>query len=212
MDIRRIDCYADDRFSRVALDQHGAYLVDGRPCEIRIIGAQTAVVQADDPAAYPELIEAFRFHAPHITGFLDPAGNRLRDYPPVPRFPVRLEQIQPSQFYIDERKLRAVDTFLRRAEDIVIQVLPWKNRFISLDGHTRLCWAVRHGYDRVWAVNAETDDWVWTFVREAQKRGIAQPGQMVLLPHEEYEVRWNRYCDEVFARAARDVSMQSASG
>ena len=110
------------------------------------------------------------------------------------------DRIQPSQFFIDEEKLRAVSTFVHRPEDIVIQVLPWGDRFISLDGHTRLYLAAERGYKTVRAVASETDDWVWQFVEEARKRGITSPRHMKLLSHEQYVIQWDRYCDSVFDR------------
>jgi hypothetical protein len=130
---------------------------------------------------------------------LDADGARLKEYPAPEIIAVPLDRIQPSQFYADEDKLAAVGTFVRSAEDIVIQVVPWEDRFISLDGHTRLYLAVQRGYPSVKAVLSETDDWIWTFVREAERRGIQQPKDLIPLPHERYEVLWNRYCDEVFA-------------
>lgn len=198
MEIQRIDTYSDDRFSQTVLNQHGAYWIAGNPYEIEIVGRDTAIVRGADPAAFRELIETFRFHAPHITRYLDQRGERLAEYDRVELLTVGLDGIQPSQFFVDEEKLRAVKTFVHHADDIVIQVLPWEGRFVSLDGHTRLYLAAKRGYDSVCAVVSETDDYIWTFVREAQKRGITCPRHMKLLSHEQYELQWNQYCDSVF--------------
>lgn len=46
-----------------------------------------------------------------------------------------------------------------------------------------------------------SDDWVYKFVTEAQKRGIYTPKEMTLVSHEEYEEKWNRFCDQFFAEA-----------
>ena len=79
-------------------------------------------------------------------------------------------------------------------------MLPWNGRFISLDGHTRLYAAVQDGFPSVKAVISETNEWVWPFVREAEKRKIINPRNLILLPHDEYEIQWNQYCDSVFAQ------------
>ena len=200
--IERIDSYQDSRFSQTVLNQHGAYLISGQACEVEIVGKYTAVLRGDDPAQFRRLAEEFRFHAPHITRFLDEGGAVLFEYAPERELTVALDQIQPSQFYIDAEKLNAVRTFVHSAEDIVIQVLPWEGRYISLDGHTRLYLAVQKGWETVRAVASETDDWIWTFVREARRRGINSPKDLILLPHERYTELWDRYCDEVFAREA----------
>ena len=199
MDIQRINSYRDSRFSPTVLFQHGAYLVDGEPYELEITGPDRAVVRGGDRDAFPELIEAFRFHAPHIARFSDAQGSLLARFPQPEKIALPITRIQPSQFYVDREKLAAVEAFLRGAEDVIIQVLPREDRYIALDGHTRLFWAARQGIEHVYAVLSETDDWVWSFVREARARGIFTPGDMKLLEHEEYEILWNRYCDAVFA-------------
>ena len=199
MEIRRIDGYTDSRFSPSVLNQHGAYLLDGEPYQIEIMAPGRAVVRGKEPARYPALIEAFRFHAPHITAFFDENGGRIVSYPEPEILDLPMDRIQPSQFFIDEDKLKAVRTFVRRPEDIVIQVIPDGDRYISLDGHTRLYLAVLSHFCRIKAVQSETDEWIWTFVQEAERRGIRSPADMILLPHEQYERQWNQYCDRVFA-------------
>ena len=97
-------------------------------------------------------------------------------------------------------KLAAVRSFIRQPEDVIIQVIPYGDRYISLDGHTRLYAAAQDGFRTVRAVLSETDDWVWPFVREAEKRKIFRPRDLILLPHDEYEIQWNQYCDSVFAQ------------
>ena len=204
MEIKRIDHYTDDRFSKAALYQHGAYLVDGKPYEIEITGSKEATVRGKDPSVYQELIETFRFHAPHIARFYDQKRAVIAEYPLPDLLEIGLDEIQPSQFYIDEEKLEAVETFIHDPEDIVIQVIPYGDRYISLDGHTRLYLAANNGYKTVKAVMSETDDWVWVFVEEAQRRNIFNPKDMILLSHEQYGIQWDRYCDEVFTGMTKD--------
>ena len=112
---------------------------------------------------------------------------------------MRLDQIQPSQFFVHEVKITAISSFIHKAQDIIIQVLPNEDRFISLDGHTRLYYAVMQGWECVRAVVESSDDWVYKFVTEAQKRGIYTPKEMALVSHDEYEEKWNRFCDDFFA-------------
>lgn len=199
MNIKRVDSYIDGRFSKTVLNQHGAYLIDNEPYQIEITDSISAVIRGNDPAVYKTLAEEFRFHAPHIVRFYDEGFRLITEYPLPDLFDIALESIQPSQFFVDEEKLEAVRTFARKAEDIIIQVIPYRDRFISLDGHTRLYLAVQKGFATVKAVKSETDDWIWTFVHEAERRNILQPKDMILLPHEQYEIQWNQYCDDVFA-------------
>ena len=200
-DVVRIDSYDDDRFSQQVLNQHGAYIIDGEPYEVEIVDSITAAVRGKDISAYPDLIKEFRFNAPQITRFYDSDNKLISEFKQEQLVTIKIEDIQPSQFFIDKTKLEAVKTFIHEPDDIAIQAKPWNNRYISLDGHTRLYLAVELGYETVKAVISESDEWVWSFVEEAAKRGITTPKDMQLLPHDQYEIQWNKYCDSVFEKA-----------
>ncbi len=200
-DVVRIDFYDDNRFSQQVLNQHGAYIIDGEPYEVEIVDSITAVVRGKDISAYLDLIEEFRFNAPQITRFYDSDNKLISEFKQEQFVTIKIEDIQPSQFFIDKTKLEAVKTFIHEPDDIVIQAKPWNNRYISLDGHTRLYLAVERGYETVKAVIFESDEWVWPFVEEAAKRGITISKDMQLLPHDQYEIQWNQYCDNVFEKA-----------
>lgn len=199
MEIHRINTYDDNRFSQTVLHQHGCFLVDGKPYEVEIISDYEAIICGEDQSVYTELIEGFRFYTPHITWFCDRDGNIVKEYPRVQVLALGLDQIQPSQFFVDEDKITAISSFIHKPQDIIIQVLPNEDRFISLDGHTRLYYAVMKGWECVRAVVESSDDWVYKFVAEAQKQGIYTPRDMTLVSHDEYEEKWDRFCDDFFA-------------
>ena len=199
MEIKRINTYEDNRFSQTVLHQHGCFLVDGKPYEVEIISDYEAIISGVDQAVYAEIIEEFRFYTPHITRFYDRDGQIVKEFPCTQLLTLRLDQIQPSQFFVDEDKITAISSFIHKPKDIIIQVLPNEDRFISLDGHTRLYYAVMKGWECVSAVVESSDDWVYKFVTEAQKRGIYTPKDMTLVSHIEYEEKWNHFCDQFFA-------------
>ena len=203
--IQRIDTYQDSRFSETVLRQHGAYLIKDEPYEVEITSRAEAVVRGKDPDNYLALIEEFRFYAPHIVKFFDSEENIIAEYPHPETICVEMNRIQPSQFFVDEQKLDAVRTFIHRPEDIVVQVIPYDSRFISLDGHTRLYLAAQRNYPSVRAVLSETDDWVWPFVREAERREVLRPSDLMLLSHDQFEIQWNQYCDRVFSEEIPEV-------
>lgn len=199
MEIERINTYTDDRFSEKVLYQHGGFLIDGEPFEVEILSDFEAVVRGKDQNSYAELIERFRFYTPHITKFYDRSKKVIKEYPAVPVFQIKVGQIQPSQFFVDEEKIAAIRSFIHDPQDIIIQVTRYQERWLSLDGHTRLYYAVMNGWDTVRAVEAETDGAVLGFAREAQRRNIHSPKDMELVSHSEYEEKWNRFCDEYFS-------------
>lgn len=199
MDIKRIDSYKDRRFSHAALMQHGCFTVDGSPYEVEIISNREAIVRGSDPNLFLKIILEFLFYAPHITRFYDENGDILQECAPKKIFKVDLAQIQPSQFYVDREKLLAIRSFIQKPEDVVVQILPYKERYISLDGHTRLYHAVMMGWDTIYGVAEQSDPWIYKFVEEATNRKIYTPMDMELVSHEEYERKWNRFCDTLFA-------------
>lgn len=201
MEIKRIDTYSDSRFSQPALYQHGCFTVDEAPYEIEIISDFEAIIRGENSAFYSEIIEEFRFYTPHVTRFFDADRRLVMEFPQARLMTVYLDQIQPSQFFVDEDKIAAVSTFIQEPNDIIIQALPFDGQYISLDGHTRLYYAVMKGWDHVRAVIEPSDDWVYRFVDEARKRGIYSPKDMALVSHNEYEEKWYRFCDGFFAGA-----------
>ena len=130
MDITRIDSYYDNRFSQNVLNQHGAYVIEDEPYEIEIISKDSAVIRGKEPSLYAELIEQFRFHAPHICSFLDDSGAIVKKYPVEDKIKIKLEDIQPSQFFIDKDKLDAVKSCVNCEDDIIIQVIKWNDRYL----------------------------------------------------------------------------------
>ena len=143
MEIRRIDTYTDDRFSKTVLSQHGAYLIGEEPYEVKITGPSEAIVRGRDPDSYLQLIEEFRFHAPHITRFYDEDHHVIIKYPDIDLLEIRLDQIQPSQFFIDEAKLEAVRSFVRDGDDVVIQ----EREVIRLIVNYGMCYLTDTEYD-----------------------------------------------------------------
>lgn len=200
MDIRRINTYFDSRFSQKVLFQHGCFLADGQPCEVEIVSDSEAIVRGGNTAAFEEVIEDFRFYTPHITKFFDENGAPIREFPDAVLLALPLAQLQPSQFYVDQEKIVAISSFIHAPRDIIIQAAKLDGQYVSLDGHTRLYYAVTQGWDTVRAVEAEADDYISDFVREARARGIFSPRDMLPVSHREYEEKWYGFCDAYFGR------------
>ncbi len=207
MKVQRMDSYGDPRFPQKALFAHCAFEQDGEPVWFEIVSPDTAVAHGDVCA---ETIELFRYFAEHITRFLDADGAVLAEYAKIETFPVRVDEIQPSQFYADAQKVAAVSTFVGRGEDIVVPLAEHEGRFVSLDGHTRLYAAVQMGIENVLGFRVAAEEWTLEFVREAQRRGVFSPKDLKLLPHEEYAVQWHQYCDGFFAEKESEGKMENA--
>ena len=196
--VKRINSYEDKRFSTKVLYQHGAFVVnDILLYEVEIISAKEAVVRGDE-TFYTEVIEEFRFYAEHITKFYDEKRRMIREFEEIKTIDVLIEKIQPSQFYVDITKKLAVENFIHTEEDVIVPLVEYEGRYISMDGHTRLSVAIEKGFKSVKGIIVQGDDWLYGFVREAIKRNINSPYDLETLSHEEYEIKWNHFCDEFF--------------
>ncbi|MCM1050125.1 MAG: hypothetical protein NC433_17055 [Clostridiales bacterium] len=200
MEIQRINEYTDERFEAEVLQQHGAFLVDGQPCAFKILDENSAKVYYHDYTDMEEILDTFRFYTGHISRFYTKDGALLKEYENVKLFEMPLEQLQPSQFYVDKDKLQAVGSFIHEPNDIVIPVMKYEGRYVSADGHTRLYLAYQRGYKHVRAFMEEEQEYILMFVKEAKSRGVLHVKDMELLSHEEYEIKWNKFCDDFFGR------------
>lgn len=199
--IQRVNAYDDVRFSEKVLKQHGAFVInDELLCEVEIIGNFEAVIRGEVEEFYDEIIDEFRFYAEHICRFYNEKNELIKAFEPLELFHVRMRDIQPSQFYADEDKVEAVKSFIREPDDIIIPLIKDGESYISLDGHTRLAVAVELGYEYVLGFLTESNEYVLAFAKEAKKRGIHTPHDLKRVPHDEYEIVWNKFCDEFFEK------------
>lgn len=202
MEIQRIDSYTDPRFPQAVLDQHGAFLVDGRPWAFRVTSDHEAVVAGEGLTRenLAEAAEDFRFYAGHITTFYDEAGNCLLDLPPVERREAAIDSLQPSQFSVDREKCAAVGHFIHTAADIVVPVTPLEDGSLCvMDGHTRLYEAWRRGIRTAMVFDVPGWKEIANFAAEARSRGIYHVRDMALYSPEEQKEKWHDWCDAYFA-------------
>ncbi len=199
MKIERINTYSDPRFTQRCLFQHNCFLADGEPCSCEIISDHEAIIRYQGKVELSKLIDEFRFYSCHITTFYDEERTLIAQFPRVKLFSLDIKDIQPSQFYVDKEKLAAVRQFISSADDIIIPVLRYGERFIALDGHTRLYLAHINGWTTVKAVEEISDSYIFEFVHEAELRKIFTAGQMELVDHNIYEIKWNGFCNDFFA-------------
>lgn len=198
MNITRINTYDDHRFSQEALNQHGCYLADGdAPIEIKIISQSEAIIIGDE-AYFDEVIDEFRFNSEHITKFYDESGKIVKQFRDLELFELDIDKIQPIQFFVDKDKLEAVKSFVNGEEDVIIPIAMHEGTYASLDGHTRLYLAYILGFKHVYAYFSEDFDGFDYFFDEARKRNIYAIKDLILLEHEEYVEKWDKFCDEYY--------------
>lgn len=197
--IQRIDIYEDDRFDKDILRQHGAFIVDGKyKCSFRITNKDSAIVFFDKEIDVCKLIDEFRFYSEHIINFYDENMKLIKYFPPIEIFHISIKDIQPSQFFVDMDKVKAIESFIESEEDICIPLAKIKDYFISMDGHTRLYYATTKGYSKVRAYFTDPGDYLDEFAKEARNRKIYSPHDLNLISREEYKMKWDKFCDDFF--------------
>ena len=120
---------------------------------------------------------------------------------------LRLKDLQPSQFYISEEKLRAVREWFDPSNLSGFEAIPVKMLDgipVMMDGHTRAAAAVLAGLDAVPLVR-DRDDLSWDMYRhcveECRERQVHSPQDLTrrIVPEAEYHEQWDRWCDRMQA-------------
>ena len=125
---------------------------------------------------------------------------------------LKLKDIQPSQFYISEKKLRDIEGWLNPADLSCFEPIPVKlldGRPVMTDGHTRAVAALRAGLEAVPLVWDE-DELPWDMYRACvaacREQEIASPIDLLsrIISEAEYRERWDKWCDRMQAEVERN--------
>ncbi|MDO5138298.1 MAG: GNAT family N-acetyltransferase, partial [Oscillospiraceae bacterium] len=117
----------------------------------------------------------------------------------------KLKDLQPSQFFISEDKLRTVESWFDPSDMSAFVPIPVKfldGSLIMTDGHTRAVAALQSGLDSVPLV-WDTDDLDWDMYRrcvdECRNRGVFSTQDLVsrILSADDYSEKWDKWCDKM---------------
>ena len=124
---------------------------------------------------------------------------------------LKLKDLQPSQFYISEKKLRDIESWfdagdLSRFPPIPVKLLDGTP--VMTDGHTRAVAALRAGLDAVPLVWDEDDlDWEMyrACVKACRERAVLSPADLLtrIVSEAEYREKWDAWCDAMQASVER---------
>ena len=115
---------------------------------------------------------------------------------------VNIKNLQPTQLYLSEKKLKAIQNLYQSAETFninPISVLAFGDCFLITDGHHRAYQALLLGQD---TISAEWDrdggdELYHLYAQACEKRKIYSVLDLKnhILPQDEYEAKWYNWCD-----------------
>ena len=115
---------------------------------------------------------------------------------------VKITDLHPTQLYLSEKKLQAIQMLDQSAEIInvdPISVLAFGNRFLITDGHHRAYQALLAGRD---TISAEFDrdggdELYHLYAQACEERKIYSVLDLKnhILAQDEYEAKWYNWCD-----------------
>lgn len=203
MEIIRAGLDDMDIFCREKLD-YGAccFYTDDKACNYYfMIKGREATLFANHNLYIDEAIDVFLFYSGFVTLIKDPEGLVLREKASDKFALLDISKIQPSQFYINERKLTNCKRWIKSQSDIMIPTSVIDGNVIALDGHTRLRAALDLGYKHAYGYADNCGEYITHFVEETRKRDVFDVSNMKILSDERYKVKWHDYCDEFFRNA-----------
>lgn len=165
--------------------------------EFDIKGAEALII-AEDLTWIEDAIKEFRFYNFNITTFYTEDRSFYKAFDEVHIFKLPIKIIQPSQFFIDKEKLKDIEENLTE-EEICIPVTIFHEEYVSLDGHTRLYYLYQNDIKMVNVYLDEADSSIQDFVYMAKEMNIFTISALKLLSHEEYDLYWNKFCDDYFS-------------
>ena len=125
---------------------------------------------------------------------------------------MKLKELQPSQFYISENKLRDIENWfdpsdLSNFEPIPVKLLDGKP--VMTDGHTRAVAALKAGLDLVPLIRDEEDlDWDMyrACVSACKEQGVLSPADLLtrIISEDDYKEKWDKWCDIMQAEVVQN--------
>ena len=115
---------------------------------------------------------------------------------------VNITDLHPTQLYLSEKKLQAIQMLDQSAEIInvdPISVLAFRDRLLITDGHHRAYQALLAGRDMISAeFDRDGGDALYALYAQAcEERKIDSVLDLKnrILPQDEYEAKWYNWCD-----------------
>ena len=166
--------------------------------EFEIINHHQAILHTKAAHCPQVVIEEFLFYSGFISHIETKERQVLYHQPKKEILSLDLLSIQPSQLYINEKKLNQLLTWIKRPEQVIVSVIKRGKQWVCIDGHTRLKVAQLLGFKEVSVYVDEFEPCIDDFVELCQRNQKLTINDLPIISHEDYQIQWSLFCQQYF--------------
>lgn len=149
------------------------------------INQNQALVKYDSILFIKDAINEFRKYNKNVIRFYNSDRSFYLGFDEIQTFKLPIDILQPSKFFIDMDKYKAIEKHLEN-ETFVVPVCIIDDEYVLLDGHARVRYLIDNYIKMidVYMDNPSID--VQNYVYIAKENNLFKVKNMEILPHEEY--------------------------
>lgn len=166
--------------------------------DFEIINHHQAILHTEAMSCPELVIDEFLFYSGFISHIETVDGRIIYHQPKKKIISLEISKIQPSQLYINEKKLDRLLTWIKSPEEIIIPVIRRGTQWVSVDGHTRLKAAQLLGFKQIYVYVDEFEPYIDDFIQFCQQDKKFTIYDLPVISNEDYQIQWCLFCDQYF--------------
>lgn len=166
--------------------------------DFEIINHHQAILHTEAMSCPELVINEFLFYSGFISHIETVNGRIVYHQPKKKIISLEISKIQPSQLYINEKKLDRLLTWIKSPEEIIIPVIRRGTQWVCIDGHTRLKAAQLLGFKQIYVYVDEFEPYIDDFIQFCQQDKKFTIYDLPVISNEDYQIQWCLFCDQYF--------------
>lgn len=166
--------------------------------DFEIINHHQAILHTEAMSCPELVINEFLFYSGFISHIETVNGRIVYHQPKKKIISLEISKIQPSQLYINEKKLDRLLTWIKSPEEIIIPVIRRGTQWVSIDGHTRLKAAQLLGFKQIYVYVDEFEPYIDDFIQFCQQDKKFTIYDLPVISNGDYQIQWCLFCDQYF--------------
>lgn len=174
--------------------------------DFEIINHHQAILHTEAMSCPELVIDEFLFYSGFISHIETVDGRIIYHQPKKKIISLEISKIQPSQLYINEKKLDRLLTWIKSPEEVIIPVIRRGTQWVSVDGHTRLKAAQLLGFKQIYVYVDEFEPYIDDFIQFCQQDKKFTIYDLPVISNEDYQIQWCLFCDQYFQQKEGYIS------